>query len=96
MAVSSATILYQVEEIDEVFGKGYAKANPELIYGLIQAEQTWDGAVEIRNAIRDFDMYIGKPILDLANATSNSGIVIANGLEELASILKDSVKKTHV
>ena len=40
-----------VESIDEVFGDGYAKKNPELVARLIQGEMLGFGMFQISEAI---------------------------------------------
>ena len=40
-----------VEEIDEIFGDGYAKKNPELIGRVFQGEKPEDAAKSIRDAL---------------------------------------------
>jgi hypothetical protein len=39
-----------VETIDDVFGEGYAKKNPDLVGRMMQAEQTAFGAFQISEA----------------------------------------------
>jgi hypothetical protein len=39
-----------VEAIDEVFGEGYAKKNPDLVGRVMQGEQTAFGAFQICEA----------------------------------------------
>jgi hypothetical protein len=43
-------LLIMVEAIDEVFGEGYAKKNPELVGRVMQAEQTGFAASQISEA----------------------------------------------
>lgn len=40
-----------VDEIDEIFGDGYAKKNPELIGRVFQGEKLEDAAKSIRDAL---------------------------------------------
>ena len=51
MSAMKQQLLETTEAIDDVFGEGYAKKNPELVGRLVLAEQIGFSAYQIRCAI---------------------------------------------
>ena len=50
MSAIKETLKVMVEAIDEAFGEGYAKKNPDLVGRMMQAEQTGFAAFQISEA----------------------------------------------
>ena len=55
MAMMKEQLQIIVEAIDDVFGEGYAKKNPELIGRMVQAEQVGFMAYQISEAIHSLN-----------------------------------------
>jgi hypothetical protein len=50
MSAMKEQLWNMVETIDDVFGEGYAKKNPDLVGRMMQAEQTGFAAFQISEA----------------------------------------------
>lgn len=50
MSAMKEQLWTMVEAIDDVFGEGYAKKNPDLVGRMMQAEQTGFAAFQISEA----------------------------------------------
>ena len=50
MSAMKEQLWSMVEAIDDVFGEGYAKKNPDLVGRMMQAEQTGFAAFQISEA----------------------------------------------
>jgi len=51
MSAMKEELLTMVEAIDETFGEGYAKKNPELVGRMLQSNATTFGAFQISEAL---------------------------------------------